>query len=146
MQRRANVQPNLQTTFENLLNHVVLPRVLPEGYHKDHEDQEMTLLSIMVQTVEKNSEWIPSATVRLCQRLKRAHMSRTPETVSTEISKLQPGETFAMFVRRQNTGLMIHMPNEQVPNVEKTVNVVTFPGNVHPKEIYDHTSDLEVKY
>lgn len=144
MQTQENGLPSSQTTYENLLNHVVLPRVLPEGYLKDHEQQELSLLSIMVQTVEKNCEWIPSATVRLCQCLKRAHMSRTPETVSNEISKLQPGETFAMFVRRQNTGLIIHMPNEQVPNAEKTVTVVTFPGNLHPKEIYNHTSDLEV--
>lgn len=144
MQRRENGLPNPQTSYENLLNHVVLPRILPEGYLKDHEDQELSLLSNMVHTVERNSEWIPSATVRLCQRLKRAHMSRTPETISNEISQLRPGETFAMFVRRQNTGLMIHMPSEQVSNAEKTVTVVTFPGNLHPKEIYDHTSDLEV--
>lgn len=136
---------NLQTTFENLLNHVVLPRVLPDGYLKDHEDHELLLLSTMVQTVETNSEWIPSATVRLFQRLKRIHtISRTPETIANEINLLQPGETFAMFVRRQNTGFMIHMPTEQVSNAEKSVIVLTFPGNLHPKEIYKHSSDLEV--
>lgn len=144
MPKRENGLPNPQTTYENLLYHVVLPRVLPDGYLQDHENQELSLLSIMVQTVESNSEWIPSATVRLCQRLKLTHMSRTPETISNEIDKLQPGETFAMFVRRQNTGIMIHMPSEQVSNAEKTVTVVTFPGSLHPKEIYNHTSDLEV--
>lgn len=142
MQRGRNGQ---QVEYESLLDHVILPRVLPKIYPYDHEQQEETLLSLLVETVAKSSNSIPSATVRFFQRLKRTHDTRTPESITKEINDLMPGDTFAMFIRRQNTAFMIHMPKEQDnANQINSVTVATFAGNFHPMEIYKHQSDLSV--
>lgn len=53
------------------------------------------------------------------------------------------GDTFAMFVRLQHTGIMIHVPsNEKIGDI-KNVIVSTIP-TIHPGVIYDHDSDYEV--
>lgn len=137
-----------QNKYEDLLYHIVLPRLLPQERPKDYEHMDLMLLSHLVDTVENSSEWIPSATVRLFQSLKRTHMNRTSKSISTEINALEPGNSFAMFVRRQNCALMVHMPKEEADvhsDEMKKVIVMTFPANLHPKEVYSHSSDLEVR-
>lgn len=143
MQRGRNGQ---QVEYENLLYHVILPRVLPENYPNDHEQQEETLLSLLVDTVAKSSNSIPSATVRFFQSLKRTHhQGKTSESITKEINELKPGDIFAMFICRQNTAFMIHMPKEQDnANQINSVTVATFTGNFHPREIYEHQNDLLV--
>lgn len=56
------------------------------------------------------------------------------------------GDTFAMYVRRQNCAVMIHVPANEMVSVDETKNVIvsTFPGNLHPREIYQHSGDIEV--
>lgn len=56
------------------------------------------------------------------------------------------GDTFAMYVRRQNCAVMIHVPANEMVSVDETKNVIvsTFPGNLHPREIYRHIGDIEV--
>lgn len=141
----------LQKRFESLLHHIVLPRVLPNGKSPDYEKIELMLLARMADAVDKCSEWIPSATVRFFERLKRIHNQipgkPIPTEVCSEINAIHPGEMFGMFVRRQNTAFMIEMPNNQ-NNANKEMNTVivtTFPGNLHPKEIYSYSRDLTVK-
>lgn len=137
-----------QSELENLLYHIVLPRVLPQQKSKNYEQHELALLSFIRNAVEDCSKWVPPHTMHLSRSLYQTHMIRTPENVSKEINALQPGDTFGMFVRRQNCALMIHMPidgNGSKTNEEKTVIVTTFPGNLHPKEVYNCPSDIEVK-
>lgn len=132
---------------EDILNHVVLPRVLPQEKAQNPEQLELALLSSINDAVKQCKEWLPSSTVHLFESFERVHINRTPETISEEIKVLKAGRTFAFFVRRQNYAFLIHMPrdgNYRKPNQMKTVYVATFPGSFHPKEIYDHPSDLQV--
>lgn len=138
------MQETTSDLYETLLHHIVLPRVLPQNKQACGEGIELRLLSRMTENVENSLEWIPPATVRLFISLTRSHSVRTKETVSKEINALKPGESFAMFIRRQNTAFMIHMPKDQSDEMESVI-VMTFPGNVSPEQIYRHPSDLQVR-
>lgn len=130
--------------YENLLHHIVMPRALPQNKQACDEKVELCLLSRMTENIESSSKWIPPATVGLFKSLKTCHTVRTKETISNEISALQAGESFAMFIRRQNTAFMIHMPNDQIGEIG-TVIVMTFPGNLSPEQVYAYPSDLQVR-
>lgn len=135
----------VSSEHEYLLHHVLLPRVLPVKYPENQEELERRLLLYIFESVESCSEWIPPATIRFFQTLQRTHDTPNPENISKQINHLQPGEMFAMFIRQQNTALLIHMPKEQSDTNEiKTVNVVTFPGNLHLEEFYNHPSEFMV--
>lgn len=136
-----------QPNYESLLYHIVLPRVLPQERFKDYDQQNLELLWILAEEIE-SSEWIPPATKNFFNSFKKTHTTRTTETITQEINALKPGESFAMFIDCQNCALMIHMPlkgnNEHVDETTSVV-VSTFPGNLHPKEIYVQSSDLQVR-
>lgn len=135
-----------QFEYEYLLQHVVLPRTLPDEYPEYQDDLELRLLKQFVENLENCSNWIPPATVRLFQCLRRTHETRTPENITKEINRLQPGEAFAMFIRQQNTGLLMFMPQEQSNGYgNKDVNIVTFPGNLNLGNIYNYPSDFMVR-
>lgn len=142
-------KPNREMTqlhYENLLTHIVLPRVLPFGRIKGHEKIELSLLTRMNDAVQEMAEILPEESIRIFANFHDVHKLRVPENISNKINELKPGGTFAMFVRRQNTAFMIHMPNDGNNNLNefKDVIVSTFPGNLHPKEINDQTSDVQV--
>lgn len=136
------MRPDQRENDENLLNHIVLPRVLPDE-RGQNKFRDSNLLFHLNEAIDNLSSWIPSTTVHLFNSLIRTHENLTPETITGEINALQPGQTFTMFVQRQNTGFMIHMPYEQAKE-SKTVIVSTFPSSLHPKQIYEHLGDLEV--
>lgn len=134
-----------QFEYEYLLHHVVLPRTLPDEYPVNQEELELRLLKQFVENLENCSKWIPSATVRLFQSLRQTHETRTPDNITEEINQLQRGDAFAMFVRQQNTGLLIYMPQEQSnDNGIEDLNIVTFPGNLNLGNVYNHPSDFMV--
>lgn len=125
-----------------MITHVVLPRKLPQARSSCLHEQELGLLKLMSCTVRGLEEWIPPNTLSMMDSLERVHVIQSPQIVTTEINALQPGNTFAMFVRRQNCALMIHLPSTQ--NYLMNAIVSTFPGNLHPDEVYKHSGDLEV--
>lgn len=140
--------PTDQQWQDMLLNHIILPRILPQSKSRHFHQTELNILDEMVKCVEMLSEHIPSETVRLFRRMKNVHFNLSPNNVANEINGLRTGDSFAMFVRRQNCTFMIHAPkdNNQINQVPHTVIVATFPGNLHPNEVYEHDSDIEVNY
>lgn len=129
-----------QEKQELLMNHVVLPRFLPQQKSSNRYDEDLGLMWSMIAKVDQLAAHVPARTLKMFQSLHRVHRQPTAGTISTEIRALKPGETFAMFVRRQNCAVMIHMP----PGQSDRVIVSTFPGNLHPKVVYEANSDLEV--
>lgn len=135
---------------QDVLAHVILPRFLPQetSHHLDQTD--LQLLRKMVENVVHSSGTVPMQTVKLFQSLWKIHDDLNAETISTEINALRPGDSFAIFVRRQRWMFMIHAPpcnDENAANNEpQEVIVATFPGNVRPSEIYKHESDIEVNF
>lgn len=128
---------------DELLEHIILPRVLPQEKSLKLYETELDLMKKMVENVENMANVIPSKTVEFFQRLHRVHMTCSKENVSCEINTLCPGDTFAMFVRFQHTAIMIHVPSNERINDVKNVIVSTIP-TLHPGEIYKHDSDFEV--
>lgn len=140
------VATELQSSYENLLYHIILPHSLQQERSQDYEKQNMGLLSNMVEVIETCS--VPPATSYLFKSLEQTHMQRSPEVITGEINALKPGNSFAMFVQRQNCALMIHMPvqgNSAQVDENTTVIVSTFLGSLHPKQIYKNLYDLNVR-
>lgn len=131
---------------ENLLNHIVLPRDLPQT--KPPLFNELKLMNHVIENIEHLAKWLPVKTVEFLRRFSKVHLQSTPDpdVVSKQINSLRAGDTFAMFVRRQNTTFMVHMlPNEYNDNKKsQKIIVSTFPGNVHPSKVYEADSDIEV--
>lgn len=127
-----------------LLNHVVLPRVLPQ--EKSRFFHEQALIIQFVETVEAVSEWLPEKTVEMMDRLKRVTREHTRTVISEIINELEPGDSFSMFVRRQNSTIMFYIPKTADNSTEEPQNIIvaTFMGTLHPKEIFKHESDMEV--
>lgn len=97
----------------------------------------------MVNNIEYLAKFIPTNTVKMFHSLAKVHRNRVAEIVAKEINDLKPGETFAMFIRRQNCAIMIHRQSS-APIGSNDMIVSTFPGRVHPDKVYDNPSDLEV--
>lgn len=126
--------------MDELMNHVILPRLLPDRKSRYYHSLKLELLRQMVSVVERLQQWIPTKTNELFQRLGKLYENFTPDVVAETINELQPGDSFAVFVRRQNWAIIIHR--------ESTENAVvaTFPGNLLPQEIYTAKSDLKVTF
>lgn len=127
-----------------LLNYVILPRFLPQEKPEHFHGIELQLIAQVVQSVTKLSGILPSKTIELFQRLGRVHHMVVPnvDEITSQINALRSGDTFAMFVRRQNCAFIIYVP----PNDTEHVIVANFPGNLHPEEVYKYDSDIEVIY
>lgn len=128
-----------------LLEHVIFPRVLPQK--KQSYIYEQRLIGQIIETVEDISDLLPQKTVEMMKRLKRVNSECTPTVVSELINELRPGDTFSMFVRKQNTVIMFYVPNHTaLDSAGKPDNIVvaTFSGCLHPHTIYEHDSDTEV--
>lgn len=124
---------------EFILNHVVLPRFLPQK--KQNYSDQLKIVNRMVQNVMSMRSSLPANTVKLFQQFKNVHLDSTDDTlkskISNEIRSLRRDDTFAMFVRRQNCTLIIHKKPDGLI-------LATFHGDVKPSEVYSHDSDLEV--
>ena len=132
-----------QILHENLFRHIVLPRYMLPQRTPDFLSDELELLTRMAESVEQFADCVPANTLKMIRSLAKVHSNLTANVIMEEINGLQPGETFAMFVRYQNCAIIIHMlPN--VPADDNNIVVATFLGKVHPKEIYENPSDLEV--
>lgn len=129
--------------YEALLQHVILPRELPQEKSSHLYTTEFDLMNQMVKNVENLAGWIPSKTVQMFRRLRSIHAECTPENISLAISSLEPGDTFAMFIRPQFCAIMIHVPANERPDVQNVI-VASVTGSLHPKEIYQHDSDIKV--
>lgn len=145
-----SLEPNEDLNLENdLLDHVLLPRLLPQTKGNNLHDLELDLLLRMVELVEVQDEWIPAPTVKMFQNLYLVQAECQPEMIFEQINDLKPGGTFALFVKGQNCVFVVHMPltddNEQ-PDDLTTVIVATFPGSMDPKDINKNFGDFEVSF
>lgn len=130
-----------------LLTHVILPRFLPQSESlQTYYHTELKLFDEMCENVMDLSGIIPSETVALFKSMHKAHHNLNSTTIFNQINALQPGDTFALYVRRQNCAFMIHVPTDEnlVYGKPHHAIVATFPARMHPDEIYKCDSDLEV--
>lgn len=136
-------QPKLEKE-DALMYHVVLPRVLPDKSSEFLHETESNMINYMVKNALAWERYMPPETLKMLRKLRSLHYTCKLETVRSDINNLKPGESFAIFVRAQHCGMMIHVPpNEMIGNVQNVI-VSTFPGRLDAKEIYSHDSDIEV--
>lgn len=76
---------------DELLEHIILPRILPQEKSPKLYDTELDLMRKMVEVVENTANVIPTKTVELFQRLHSVHMNCTKENISQTINALRPG-------------------------------------------------------
>lgn len=129
---------------ESQLNHVILPRVLPTYESSEHE---VRLIKDLMDTVIESNE-VPKKTHHLCRLFQRFAIKSTEDSIHSAINGLRPGDTFGMFIKMQNTVLMIYIPEGQprAPQSQLDAILATFPGSVAASETYKCQSDLEVSF
>lgn len=135
--------------LESVLNHIILPRYIPNDANDDLRSQEAAILSELNKTVRSLSNFLPDDTVDMFAHFVAVHKMRTPEAIAEQINKLQPGHTFAMYVQCQKTVFMCHMPAnvsiDAKPCETTPVIVATFPGRIGTKFVYSQPLDMEVR-
>lgn len=129
-----------------LLNHVLFPRVLPQEKAKFIHEQQIVYQ--LIETMENASEWLPEKSVEMMDRLKRVSRECTKTVTSEIINELEPGDSFSMFIRRQNCTIMFYIPKSAESTTEEPLHIIvgTFIGTLHPKEMFKHDSDIEVSF
>lgn len=125
---------------EFFLNHVILPRYLPAekpGYVK-----QLKLMNAVIQTI-LDTPHMPQETIKLFKQFKELHDTTAEDfkrVLKRQIGTLLPGETFAIFVRRQNCTLMV----QKLQN--NSVILATFRGDMRNSAVYSQDSDIEVSF
>lgn len=135
---------------ENVLNHVLLPRFIPPDANFDYGQQEANILIRMNEAARSLADCLPSGTVAMFASFVHVQQMHSVESIRDGVLGLLPGQTFAMYVRSQNTVFMCHMPanasTDAKPNGTTPVIVATFPGRIGVRHVYSHPSDLEVSW
>lgn len=126
---------------EFCLNHVILPRFLPAK--KPGFADQVKLMNAMIDTILQ-TQHIPRKTIDFFRQFKRLHNATTPnESFSRELrdqlQSLAAGETFAMFVRRQNCTLLVQ-------KLRTGMILSTFRGDMKNCDVYGYESDIEVSF
>lgn len=126
-----------------LLDHVLLPRVFSLNTPEELLKAESNIISQMIRIADDwASKWLSRKTADLLRMLESLHIGCSTQTVCDNINNLRPGDSFAMFVRAQHCGILIHLP---VGRNSDEVIVATFPAFLESNEIYNRDSGIEVK-
>lgn len=146
-------------SIEQLLIDVVLPRYIPPDCVTDKYERNIALVYRMQETIHSLAEWLPVKTVEMFDTFARVNHTMEPANIANELTNLQPGSTFAMFVRRQHMGFICHRPsvanesmetcsvesaNESTNTTEKVI-VATFHTRIPATQLYQNSVDLEVR-
>lgn len=138
---KANNDSKL-ATLQQLLIDVVLPRHIPYEKDTSHFGQELQMLCRMREAVHGLATYLPDETVRMFETFERVHLANSADVTAEEIDQLQPGSTFAMFVRRQNLGFMCYRPKDGA----ESVIVSTFHTRLAAGQVYSYPLDVEVSF
>lgn len=129
-----------QDTLEQITTHLVFPRELPSSSHQ----HEAILIRLMLETLQTIND-LPSSTMKLLQCFQKLHPLVDATTIADELKKLKPGEMLGLYVRKQNSCLVVYAPKMQTPQSPSEYVVSTFPVKLNKNDIYDCKSDLQVK-
>lgn len=150
--RRPSPEPvdDLREIHDHLLNHIILPRFLPDKLPEMDDNHESYLMNKFLETIKDCAEWIPDRTTEAMKAFKKTHDNRTGESISEQIKKLEPGHTFSMLIKNQKCVFMIHVPYDDInENETNVVQIATFPSCVIPNEMYKsnfHVSKPKSKF
>lgn len=137
---------NLQLNDSNvpnteLLYHVLLPRFIPQEVRGDFYELELKLLFHFINVARDLYDQAPNI-VNTLREFYIVQKNLSPATIHDAIDNLEPGETFAMFIKGQNCALMINMPLNA--NKKRQVIVATFPIGLNRRVVNSDPGDFEV--
>lgn len=130
--------------LQQLLIDIVLPRHIPYDTDTSHFGQELRMLCRMRESVHSLVKYLPTETVQMFEIFERVHLANSADVTAEEMAQLQPGSTFAMFVRRQNLGFMCYRPKADTKDGTGSVIVSTFHTRLAAKQVYSQPMDVEV--
>lgn len=97
-----------------LIRHVFLPLRLPGPVSGNIIAEENCLLSLLLQTIRETQRVIPqikkTLTVFETWVDVQGNGNSEPSRISNAIKTMQPGQMYALYVRAQNCGLLISIP------------------------------------
>lgn len=130
-------------SHRNMIDHVFLPRKLPEN-PIDLYNTERNLLRSMTATIESlGNEIFPSVVRQMFRNMTQLHCSDIldPKIISSQMKNLKSGSMMGIYVREQNCGLFIHMANDD----EATIS--TFQASLPNEMIYGGSinGDIQVR-
>lgn len=131
------------TSHRNMIDHVFLPRKLPEK-PLDLHNTESSLLKSLTKIIELlGNESIPSAVQRLFTNMTQLHCidELRPKAISEQIKNMKMGEMLGIYVREQNCGLFFHMANDD------EVTISTFCASLPNEKVYGSNinGDIQVR-
>lgn len=130
-------------SHRNMIDHVFLPRKLPEK-RIDLYNTERNLLRSMTATIESlDNEILPSVVRQMFSNMTQLHCSDIldPKIISSQMKNLKSGSMMGIYVREQNCGHFIHMANDD----EATIS--TFQASLPNEMIYGGSinGDIQVR-
>lgn len=142
-----NIQAFLakESNFMALINHIFLPKKLPSGEDEAIIAHEFGLLLLMRDTVLNFEDIITSNTRKWIETTFEIE-SESPlnvQRISSAINELQPGEMFTLYIRWQNCGLSVFVPNDGTSPPENVI-VSTFEPSLKNEIVYSNLSDIQV--
>jgi len=141
--------------LQGIIPHVFLPRRLPSSVQDDLEEIELNILRIIESTTEElNCTLFPNTfprTEKLFQKwvLVQQKLSScfTAAAISEDIQSLEAGEMLAMYVRAQNSGLLLSIPTieeDSLKSCNQTVIFSSFSAAAPMKSVISAPGDLTV--
>lgn len=128
-----------QETLEQITTHLVFPRNLPSGCH-EHGSMLVQLVLDAMRAAANDNFQLPLTSIKLLQRFQKLMPLIDSNAISTELQQLNPGEMLGMYVRKQNSCLIVY----HLPATDEYI-VSTFPVLLTKNQLYDCDSDAQVK-
>lgn len=143
-------KPN-KSTHEGMLPHVLWPRLLPQRQQLELDKYETGFLELMIDILDSfkvTDEAVWTKASKLLGSVHRISTSTSAEIIQNELNRIEEGGYASMFVKKQNTCLLLHMlpADEWLQGNQKQLIISTFPVSLSPEKIYSSpSSDIKVR-
>lgn len=150
-----NIQaPTLIYTTKRVLKKLLRPRIWKESCCQPQEKarfiheqaSEQAIVIQLVETVESVSEWLPMKTVEMMDRLKRV----TRECCIEDHRRTGAGRfvfnACSSSKHHHNVLCFIPKTGDNISEESQNIIVAKFMGTLHPREMFEHESGIEVRF
>lgn len=137
-----------QDTLEQITTHLVFPRNVPSSFDSCYDHGSLLVTSLLDAIRSINEIYsLPLSSIKLIENFRKLHPLVDASTISTELRNLEAGEMLGMFVRKQNTCLVVYNASSTNSSLSANEYVVsTFPVLLNKTEIHGCDSDIQVKF
>lgn len=136
---------NDENIYPALINHIFLPKNLPGEQAENFDEHEFCLLLLMNDIVSNFGKIVPKSTKKLFETMYDIESVDDLKTkkIAKAINHLKPGEMFAFYIRAQNCGFSLYVPEDE-SNRPKEEILSTFEVSMRNETVYSNSSDIQV--